>query len=178
MGNDEKYKLDVERCKQIGSLMGQRIREKGISIDNILRGYREKTGLAELTARGEVMSCFDEGPNPYRFSSESYPFYRFKRRSMQEHALNRFSLVLSLLELESDDEIVRLAREVNPEFEYPLDLSSAEFIGLTHRRRRKKPEEISKKRVMSLIYGLKPEQMGFLEMMAEEYTKINQKDRS
>lgn len=120
---NDKYEQDIEKCKEIGTLLNLRYQQligrgrKGVAQRAVAKPFSELTGLRYFAALNCIQQYCGSGPNCTQISSEA-------RRKAPPH-LERLALFYALIGIEENDRIVQLTREVNPAFQYPYQMNSS-----------------------------------------------------
>ncbi len=118
--NRKKYNEDLVRCTKIGEVLNQRTIEfwgsdVWESKQKMVEVFAELIHKKHCTAL-YCINHYCDGMIPAQISSASHIALNKKAK---EH-LNRVSIFCQLLGIEEDNEIVKIMKEVNPQFQYPI----------------------------------------------------------
>ena len=117
--NRDKYDQDIERCGQIGHLLGYELGSKFESRKQLAELFSQVSGLSYSTAWEYVHVYVSRGPSPQKISSGliGNPMHN---QAKTEKNLERLAIFYQMIGIDADHEVVKLTKEVNPAFSYPL----------------------------------------------------------
>ncbi len=119
----QKYKDDIERCKVIGRYIEDRIYrvfgDRGHK--KASKVFSELTGVTTSYA-STCITNYRAGHFVFQLSSESHVRSGERGQSEKQKHLKRLAMLFTMLGVEQSDPVVDLAKEVNPQFNYPIVL--------------------------------------------------------
>ncbi len=157
-----KYDGDIERCRQVGSILNKRVAEifGGSARKKAANAFARLSNLSYGTAYMLVSEYCSLGPFPQQCSSDLRTYRSYLKQI--EH-LNRVSKFYQLLGIRKNEPAVSLMREINTNFEYPI------------KRRNKKVCKIRVK-FSEKNLSLTNEQVTTLEELAVKYAIKNRRE--
>ena len=149
----EKYTQDIARADMIAPELQRRIREKFDTYAHLGNRVMDAFGLRQSSSHA-LIANFCKGYFVAHISTD------VPHRKLTAVYLDRLAAVYQLLEIDPGDDLIRLTKEINPAFVYPLPKSEGEpTISIT----------------FSEPHFLTSAQLENLEMLARRYVLANRR---